>query len=339
MPSPPVVPLRLQATVAGAERAFLAAAKSARPSGVGLVRDWKIVCTIDWPDTRPGNGIDVAICSDRIESSAMPQPRIIGWVWRQFAPARRYDRHGSTWLDIGFAGLSEAQDFFRLYHDVRVGLINPDVLSPVVSHSPAEVSALLVPSRSTIRLDEGDIAATFGQPTDNGTRSLLDQYREATAGITHATVADKHARQRIGLDLLWRALSRRHAVSCQLTGLQEQAHLRVTHIKSWAASSDAERMDLSNVLVLTAHIDEAFGPGFVSFDDDGSLLVSSEFRDYCQLRELPFLATGHLRPKPNKFMQRYLAWHRAHVYRRAPSARIFTPNWLGSFQGHRGGSK
>lgn len=62
---------------------------------------------------------------------------------------------------------------------------------------------------------------------------------------------------------------------CPIAGVDHLELLRVSHIKPWAASSDAERLDPFNGLLLCAHIDALFDRGLISFFDDGRMLVSS----------------------------------------------------------------
>jgi hypothetical protein len=61
---------------------------------------------------------------------------------------------------------------------------------------------------------------------------------------------------------------------CRVTGVDRPEHLRASHIKPWRDSSNAERLDPHNGLLLTPSIDHLFDRGFVSFANDGRLLVS-----------------------------------------------------------------
>ena len=64
--------------------------------------------------------------------------------------------------------------------------------------------------------------------------------------------------------------------SCRVTGTSDIAHLRASHIKPWNVSSNIEKLDGSNGLLLAPHIDHLFDRGYISFSDDGTLLVSSQ---------------------------------------------------------------
>ncbi|MCM2328255.1 MAG: HNH endonuclease [Lysobacter sp.] len=61
---------------------------------------------------------------------------------------------------------------------------------------------------------------------------------------------------------------------CRVTGVNRPEHLRASHCKPWRVASNNERLDGENGLLLTPSIDHLFDRGFVSFEDDGTLLVS-----------------------------------------------------------------
>ena len=61
--------------------------------------------------------------------------------------------------------------------------------------------------------------------------------------------------------------------ACRLTGLKEKQFLIASHIKPWQVSSNYERLDGNNGLLLSPHIDKLFDKGWISFSDDGKVLV------------------------------------------------------------------
>ena len=65
-----------------------------------------------------------------------------------------------------------------------------------------------------------------------------------------------------------------HWNSCAVTDLQNLALLRASHIQPWRSSSNVERIDPYNGLLLSANLDAAFDRGLVSFADDGRLLTN-----------------------------------------------------------------
>jgi HNH endonuclease len=62
--------------------------------------------------------------------------------------------------------------------------------------------------------------------------------------------------------------------SCAVTGVSEPAALRASHIKSWRSSSNQERLNPFNGLLLSAHIDALFDKGLITFELDGHIRLS-----------------------------------------------------------------
>lgn len=61
---------------------------------------------------------------------------------------------------------------------------------------------------------------------------------------------------------------------CRIFGVSHSFVLRASHIKPWSKSNDTEKIDGDNGLMLSPHADTLFDLGYVSFKQDGTLLVS-----------------------------------------------------------------
>jgi putative restriction endonuclease len=62
--------------------------------------------------------------------------------------------------------------------------------------------------------------------------------------------------------------------ACRITHVDNPEHLIASHCRPWRHSTNEERLDGENGLLLTPSIDHLFDRGFISFEDDGRLLVS-----------------------------------------------------------------
>ena len=62
--------------------------------------------------------------------------------------------------------------------------------------------------------------------------------------------------------------------ACRLTHVDQEEHLRASHCKPWRDASNEERLDGENGLLLTPTIDHLFDRGFISFANDGLVIVS-----------------------------------------------------------------
>lgn len=107
--------------------------------------------------------------------------------------------------------------------------------------------------------------------------------------------------------------------ACRLTGLLDRRHLRAVHIKPWRRSSDAEKLDGHNGLLLSPHLEHLFSRGYLSFSDAGELLVSSH------LNPAVLEKWGLQLPRyvdPFTYEQcRYLDYHRREVFERHEGGR------------------
>ena len=61
---------------------------------------------------------------------------------------------------------------------------------------------------------------------------------------------------------------------CRITGVTNPVHLIASHCKPWRDSSNAERLNGENGLLLTPTIDHLFDRGFIGFEGNGNLIVS-----------------------------------------------------------------
>ena len=66
----------------------------------------------------------------------------------------------------------------------------------------------------------------------------------------------------------------RHESYCRITRVNNPTHLIASHIKPWRESNNEERLHGGNGFLLTPSIDHLFDRGFITFADDGELVVS-----------------------------------------------------------------
>jgi putative restriction endonuclease len=102
-----------------------------------------------------------------------------------------------------------------------------------------------------------------------------DQQEESIKGRTDigATTKDQLVKSRRGQGV-FKANVRLNEKGCRVTGVTDLQHLRASHIKPWKDSTDKEKLNGCNGLLLAPHIDHLFDKGHISFLDNGDLLVS-----------------------------------------------------------------
>jgi len=101
--------------------------------------------------------------------------------------------------------------------------------------------------------------------------------------------------------------------NCAVTGCSTVDILRASHIKPWRDSENHERLDHYNGLLLTPNLDAAFDSGLISFDNDGSILISEKLSDD-QKAILGIEDQMNLK-RIEKDHQKYLEYHRNHIFK------------------------
>lgn len=101
---------------------------------------------------------------------------------------------------------------------------------------------------------------------------------------------------------------------CRITKVDRVEHLVASHCKPWRDSSNEERLDGENGLLLTPSIDHLFDRGFISFEDDGRLLMSP-VADKASLRKMGIPTEEPVNVGAFSAGQReYLDFHRHEVF-------------------------
>src|SRR5262249_29259240 len=107
--------------------------------------------------------------------------------------------------------------------------------------------------------------------------------------------------------------------ACRVSGVADDQFLIASHIKPWRTATNQERLDGQNGLLLSPNIDFLFDRGFISFADDGTLLVAP-VANTGSLRRLGVPVDGTFNVGQFTAMQReYLSFHRRNVFLEAGS--------------------
>ncbi|OSZ72091.1 restriction endonuclease [Sphingomonas sp. IBVSS1] len=133
---------------------------------------------------------------------------------------------------------------------------------------------------------------------------------EAEVAHLGDTDVERIVKERVGQSYFRRALMDYWDGRCPLTGIAEEAILRASHIIPWAkCTTDQDRLDVFNGLLLAAHWDAAFDRGLVSFGDDGEVL----FKPGLATEVVDLLCGTAIQPLVlDPQHRRRLAWHRNH---------------------------
>lgn len=100
---------------------------------------------------------------------------------------------------------------------------------------------------------------------------------------------------------------------CSVSNVSNIFLLKASHIKPWRDSSNFERLDPNNGLLLNPSLDHLFDTGLITFDAKGNIIISSYISE-SDLIELNI----HLEMKIERVddqIKPYLRYHNEHVYK------------------------
>jgi hypothetical protein len=144
------------------------------------------------------------------------------------------------------------------------------------------------------------------QPSD-----IIDDLSEFL-GLNKSTETEAIVKSRVGQGRFRKQLID-YWKGCAVSGCKNTILLKASHIKPWAKSSNQERLDVHNGLLLIPGLDTAFDAGLITFSSTGEMQVSETF----PISDLAYLGVY----TPNNKIEgltdkhaKYLEYHRKHVF-------------------------
>ena len=113
----------------------------------------------------------------------------------------------------------------------------------------------------------------------------------------------------------FRAKLKNYWRGCAVTSCQRVELLRASHIKPWRSSSNEERLDVYNGLLLIPNLDVAFDNGLVSFATDGKIIISDLLTEDDKLK-LGIHSDMRI-SKIDKQHHKYLEYHKQNVFNKS----------------------
>jgi hypothetical protein len=131
--------------------------------------------------------------------------------------------------------------------------------------------------RQLIKSPHGPSAVA--QVPEQGLSDPLTDIRIAEPSLAAETPTTRQALidARLGQGVFRESLMLVWAGKCAVTKCATTALLRASHIKPWRDSTNSERLDRYNGLLLSPSLDAAFDRGLISFADSGAILFHPAF--------------------------------------------------------------
>ena len=143
--------------------------------------------------------------------------------------------------------------------------------------------------------------------------NALEAVIEKNTGI-HATESIALIQARRGQGKFKTNVGKIESKGCRITGVTDARLLMASHIKPWRlCETNDERLDGHNGLLFTPTFNVLFRQGYLSFENDGTVLLSEHFPlDQLKLVGLPNAVTASPFKKEH---WKYLEFHREEIFR------------------------
>ncbi|SEL22094.1 HNH endonuclease [Ruminococcus albus] len=117
-------------------------------------------------------------------------------------------------------------------------------------------------------------------------------------------------KQRVNQGVFREQILERFHCKCALCSVSNASFLIASHIKPWSKSDPNEKLSIFNGLLLCPNHDKLFDKGYISFSDNGQIMISNQLSDTDKL----FLNVNDKMRIPDEFiceeMKVYLHYHR-----------------------------
>jgi HNH endonuclease len=144
----------------------------------------------------------------------------------------------------------------------------------------------------------------------------IDTFKEVREHAPEYRTLEKTEQEQIRKSRIGQGIFRQNVIrlwgSCSITGLQNVTLLRASHIKPWRDSTNKERLSPFNGLLLVPNYDVLFDKGYLTFRDNGEIVVSKRLGPV--VREVFDVNEDLKLRRIFKENKEYLEFHRSEVF-------------------------
>jgi len=236
---------------------------------------------------------------------------------------------GKNWEQIGWRADVDYTEFTNpitpKQHIERIRPLLPEKYSPLQQNGDGLQSVYL----AEISQDFSDLLMGLLREAGNEVSIPVKIPTRSAADVVRAAVEDNLQSEILQSDLAetekeqvvksrrgqgrFRDNVQKYEKCCRVTGVSDIRFLIASHIKPWRDATNAERLNGENGLLLSPNIDLLFDRGFLSFEDDGTILVSSVV-DGQVLEQLGVPSAGINDSGFTAGQKQFLTYHRREVF-------------------------
>jgi hypothetical protein len=203
-------------------------------------------------------------------------------------------------------------------HILRIAPLLPKKYSPIQANGDGNQKCYLAEISDSMASVLLEIAQTENHEISETLNGLSDSIiaDEEETHIREETIAETEKEQLIKARRgqgVFRIRLEQIESACRLTKVKDKQFLIASHIKPWRKSSNTEKLDGNNGLLLSPHVDRLFDRGWISFTDEGRVLCANAnvrgIMEQWGLDPDSYLGTF------NKRQREYLAFHRENIFK------------------------
>ena len=211
---------------------------------------------------------------------------IVASNYREQPKPYEFGKSGSTWSNIGWAvPIDWVILFYPITPKEHISSISP--LLPK-KHSPLQANGNGNGNQScylaSIQDELGLLLLKFAQSNNINLLSAIEEnkneieevkiFEEINTANIESTEKEQLIKARKGQGKFRQNVEKLEN-KCRVTGISAKNLLIASHIKPWRKSSNLERLDGNNGLLLSPHIDKLFDQGWISFLANGDLIFAN----------------------------------------------------------------
>ena len=242
----------------------------------------------------------------------------------KFLPVRP-DNFSDRFQAVGISGWKRAcswenyMDFISSIEEVQIFLmdyLHDETISLLDAHSFIWMEWMTQISEEELLKDvEKHYRDALGkkQIESNTSVDLAKEVDRIEAEVSNLKGEEREAviRCRVNQGIFRKRLMNRYNRCC-LCPVSNKSFLNASHIKPWAVSEDAEKLERDNGFLMCPNHDTLFDKGYISFGDDGRIIISSEL---AEIDKIFMNVNSDMCIELTEGNKRYLQYHREHVFR------------------------
>ncbi|HCK43256.1 MAG TPA: hypothetical protein DHW16_02480 [Ruminococcaceae bacterium] len=197
----------------------------------------------------------------------------------------------------------------KLTVDVRIDKINYS--SPYITHE--ECKAFINQFRTAHKISEEHYALIEERIDVNTDESIISDI-EADADKLQILGKERETfiKARVNQSVFRERLLNKYDCCC-LCKVSDPKFLIASHIKPWADSANDEKLDADNGFLLCPNHDALFDSGYISFDENGSIMISEELG---QVDAIFMNVDKNMKISLSSKNKKYLEYHRNNIFKK-----------------------